>query len=154
MPGSSRCTPSLTNRQRKGAHYPVPSGESVVGQQAQIARVQQTANAEALLRNLDGLRSVITIFGPDHRLLFVNAHINYLFRSFPPYLTLIGKSYEEMIRLEIDGGEISPAMLTSGYGPFIAQRMTQLREKSWAPRDISLSDRRVVELKARKSEDG
>jgi len=125
-----------------------------VGQQAQIARMQESVDAEALLRNLDGLRSVITIFGPDHRLLFVNAHINYLFRSFPPYLTLIGKSYEDLIRLEIDGGEISPAMLTGGYGPFIAQRMTQLREKSWAPRDISLSDRRVVELKARKSEDG
>jgi PAS domain S-box-containing protein len=100
------------------------------------------------------LRSVITIFSPDHRLIFVNAHINYLFRSFPPYPTLIGKSYEELIRLEIDGGEIAPAMLTGGYGPFIAQRMTQLREKSWAPRDVCLSDRRIVEIKARKAEDG
>ena len=57
-------------------------------------------DAQALLRSLDGLRSVITIFGPDHRLLFTNAHISYLFRSFPPYPTLIGRSYEELIRLK------------------------------------------------------
>lgn len=125
-----------------------------MGQQAQIAGTQQKPNAEALLRSLDGLRSVITIFDSDHRLVFANAHINYLFRSFPPFPTLIGKSYEELIRLEIDGGEIAPAMLTGGYGPFIAQRLAQLKEKSWEPRDISLSDRRVVEIKARKAEDG
>ncbi len=125
-----------------------------MGQQAQIASMPEFPDAQALLRSLDGLRSVITIFGPDHRLLFTNAHINYLFRSFPPYPTLIGRSYEELIRLEIDGGEIAPAMLTGGYGPFIAQRMSQLLGKSWAPRDIWLSDRRIVEIKARRTEDG
>ena len=51
--------------------------------------------------------------------------------------------------MEIDGGEIAPAMLTGGYGPFIAQRMSQLLGKSWAPRDIWLSDRRIVEIERR-----
>ena len=116
--------------------------------------MEEWADAHALLQSLDGLRSVITIFSRDAKLLFVNAHLNYLFRSFPPYRTLVGKTYEELIRLEIDGGELAPAVLASGPAPFIAHRLTQLREKSWAPRDIPLADRRIVEIKARKGEDG
>jgi signal transduction histidine kinase len=115
--------------------------------------MREWADAESLLQSLDGLRSVITIFSSDGTLLFVNAHLNYLFASFPPHQSLIGKSYEELIRLEIEGGEIAPASLAGGPAAFIAQRLTQLRERSWAPRDILLSDRRIVEIKARKSHD-
>ncbi len=125
-----------------------------MAQQAHKERAQEWAEADALLKSLDGLRSVITIFSPDGRLLYANAHLNYLFRSFPPHITLIGKSYEELVRLEIEGGEIAPAALAGGHAAFITQRLTQLRERSWAPRDIPLSDRRIVEIKARKSEDG
>ena len=123
-------------------------------QAAQKARAQAWADASSLLSSLDGLRSVITIFGPDGRLLYANAHLNYLFRSFPPHHTLIGKSYEELIRLEIEGGEIAPSALAGGHVPFIAQRLIQLQEKSFAPRDICLADRRIVEIKARGGEDG
>lgn len=123
-------------------------------QAAQKARAQTWADASSLLSSLDGLRSVITIFGPDGRLLYANAHLNYLFRSFPPHHTLIGKSYEELIRLEIEGGEIAPSALAGGVVPFLAQRLNQLREKSFAPRDICLADRRIVEIKARSGADG
>ena len=37
--------------------------------------------------SLDCLRTAITIFDPDGRLLYANAHLNYLFRSFPPHDT-------------------------------------------------------------------
>lgn len=123
-------------------------------QAAEKARVQDWPDAGSLLVSLDGLRSVITIFGRDGRLLYANAHLNYLFRSFPPHHTLIGMSYEDLIRLEIQGGEIAPSVLSGGPAPFIAQRLTQLKEKAFAPRDIPLSDRRIVEIKARKSADG
>jgi len=126
----------------------------LASQAAQTARAQAWADPSSLLLSLDGLRSVITIFSRDGRLLYANAHLNYLFRSFPPYQTLIGKTYEELIRLEIAGGEIAPAALAGGTACFIAQRLSQLREKSFAPRDISLADRRVVEIKARSGADG
>jgi two-component system cell cycle sensor histidine kinase PleC len=125
-----------------------------VGQQAEKVRAQEPADAGALLQSLDGLRAVITIFDRDGRLRFVNAHLNYLYRSFPPHQSLIGKSYEDLIRLEIEGGEIAPSLLVGGIAPFIAHRLTQLRERAFAPRDILLSDRRIVEIKARKGEDG
>jgi two-component system, cell cycle sensor histidine kinase PleC len=149
---------SLTNPQRKSAHYRrrsrAQNERNLASQAAQNARATAWADASSLLLSLDGLRSVITIFGPDGRLLYANAHLNYLFRSFPPRHTLIGKSYEELIRLEIEGGEIAPAALAGGHAPFIAQRLIQLREKSFAPRDICLADRRIVEIKARSGEDG
>ena len=35
--------------------------------------------------------------GQGGRLIYANAHLNYLFRSFPPRDTLIGKTYQELI---------------------------------------------------------
>jgi two-component system cell cycle sensor histidine kinase PleC len=126
----------------------------VLQQVAERIRVQEWPEASSLLQTLDGLRSVITIFAPDGKLLYANAHLNYLFRSFPPHQSLIGKSYEDLIRLEIEGGEIAPSVLAGGTAPFIAQRLTQLKERAFAPRDVALADRRIVEIKARKSADG
>jgi PAS domain-containing protein len=85
--------------------------------QAHIDRKQDHDDPAALLRTLDSLRTVITIFDSGGRLLYANAHLNYLFRSFPPRDTLIGKTYEELIRLEIEGGEIAPARLAGGAKP-------------------------------------
>ena len=42
-------------------------------------------DAASLLAALDCLRCAITIFDPAGRLLYANAHLNYLFRSFPPH---------------------------------------------------------------------
>src|ERR1044071_8572781 len=109
---------------------------------AHICREQD--QDQALLHALDSLRTAITIFDPAGRLLYANAHLNYLFRSFPPRESLVGKSYEELIRLEIEGGEIAPSALAGGTRSFIAQRLAQLRQDEYAPRDVALRDHRVV----------
>jgi two-component system cell cycle sensor histidine kinase PleC len=111
-------------------------------------------DAAALLGALDSLRTAITIFDPAGRLLYANAHLNYLFRSFPPHGTLIGKSYTDLIRLEIKGREIAPSALAGGVKAFIAQRLSQLEENAFAPRDVALAGHRVVEIKARRDKDG
>src|ERR1044071_7475760 len=119
---------------------------------AHICREQD--QDQALLHALDSLRTAITIFDPAGRLLYANAHLNYLFRSFPPRETLIGKSYEELIRLEIEGGEIASSALAGGNKPFITQRVRQLKDEEYAPRDVALRDHRVVEIKARRDTGG
>jgi len=81
-------------------------------------------------------------------------HLNYLLRSLPPHETLIGRSYEELIRLEIEGGEIAPGALAGGLKSFIARRMTQLEQGAYAPLDVPLADHRVIEIKARKVHNG
>lgn len=121
-----------------------------VANPAPLDFVQDQTDPAALLRSLDSLRTAITIFDRQGRLLYANAHLNYLFRSFPPHDSLIGRRYEELIRLEIEGGEIAPGALSGGVKSFIAQRLTQLRDDEFAPRDVALRDHRVVEIKARR----
>src|SRR5688572_17149317 len=114
-------------------------------------RLGRWEEAPALLASLDALRTAITIFDSHGRLLYANAHLNYLLRSLPPHEQLIGRSYEELIRLEIAGGEIAPMALNGGISAFIAQRVAQLGERAFAPLDVLLADHRVVEIKARRS---
>lgn len=122
--------------------------------QAHKSRAEDWDDAAALLGSLDSLRSALTIFDSEGRLLYANAHLNYLFRSFPPHAALIGRSYQDLIRLEIKGGEIAASALAGGTRSFIAQRLTQLEEGSYQPRDVPLADHRVVEIKARRGRDG
>jgi two-component system, cell cycle sensor histidine kinase PleC len=122
--------------------------------QALRSRTQDWEDASTLLESLDCMRSAITIFDQDGRLAYANAHFNYLFQSFPPRQTLIGKSYQELIQLEIDGGEIAPEAIAGGVKSFIARRLSQLEPNEYKPRDVPLSDRRVLEIKARRTDDG
>jgi two-component system cell cycle sensor histidine kinase PleC len=110
--------------------------------------------APALLAALDALRVAVTIFDAQDRLCYANAHLNYLLRALPPHNALIGKSYEEIIRLEIEGGEIAPSALAAGIPAFIARRLAQLEPGAWAPCDVALANRRVMELKARRTPTG
>ena len=119
-----------------------------------IDRAQDRDDPAALLGSLDSLRTAITIFDRSGRLIYANAHLNYLFRSFPPRESLIGRSYEELVRLEIEGGEIAPSALAAGAKSFIARRLTQLRDDEFTPWDVSLRDHRVVEIKARRGQNG
>ena len=134
-----------------GEAVTVAARSALVGQ-AQKLGIR--AEAPALLASLDALRSAITILDADGRLLYANAHLNHLLRSLPPHEALIGSTYEDLIRLEIEGGEIAPAALAGGVNAFIARRMAQLEERAYAPLDVPLADHRVIEIKARKVRNG
>ena len=113
----------------------------------------RTDEAARLLESLDSLRTAITIYESDGRLAHANAHLNFLFPFFPPAETLLGKPYEELIRMELAGGAIAPAMLAGGEQAFIARRLAQLRDDS-TPRDLILADHRVLEIKSRRAANG
>ena len=110
------------------------------------------AGPARLLATLDYLRAAITIFDPDARLVYANAHLNHVFRSLPPHHSLIGKSYEELIRLELP--EIASECVGGGVDAFIARRLTQLAENAWAPQDIRLTSGHIIEIKARRDAEG
>jgi two-component system cell cycle sensor histidine kinase PleC len=125
-----------------------------VAHQAFKSRAEDLGDAQALLETLDCLRAAITIFDSSGRLIYANAHLNYLFRSFPARENLIGKSYQDLIGMEIEGGEIAPEALMGGVKDFIAGRLSQLRPEEFAPRDVVLAGHRVVEIKARRTKEG
>ena len=107
----------------------------------------------SVLEALDCLRIAVTLFDSEERLLYSNTHFNYLFRSMPPFESLIGATYAELIRLEIAGGEIAEPDALDGAS-FIARRRRQLIEGSYRPLDIPLANGRTIELKARRTQDG
>src|SRR5262249_11166377 len=92
------------------------------------------------------------MFDVRGRLTFANAHLNYLFRLLPPYHQLLGRSYEEIIRMELP--EIAPASLKDGVETFVDQRLGQLAPRAWAPMDVYLLDGRIIEIKARRDGHG
>lgn len=103
---------------------------------------------------LDALRVALTVFDADMRLIHANRHFNYLFRSMPDRATLVGETYEDLIRREVSGGEIAPTALLPGLNTYIARRQAQFRTGEFRPMDIALSDGRIVEIKARQTKDG
>lgn len=103
----------------------------------------------AVVEALHCLRVAITIFDADERLIFANEHFTYLFRSLPPQQELIGKRYEDLIRMEIAGGDIG--LLGEDVEAYVARRRTQLFARDHGSRDIPLTDGRVVEIKTRRT---
>jgi two-component system, cell cycle sensor histidine kinase PleC len=108
----------------------------------------------SVLEALHCLRVAITLFDEDERLVFANEHFNHLFRSLPPREELVGLSYEDLIRREISGGEISGAEALRDIEGFVAVRRSQFKAGEYAPRDVTLADGRIVEIKARRTPDG
>jgi two-component system, cell cycle sensor histidine kinase PleC len=108
----------------------------------------------SVLEALHCLRVAITVFDAEERLVFANEHFNYLLRSLPPREQLIGRHYEELVRLEVAGGEIAAAEVLNDIDGFVARRRAQLNAGEYAPRDVKLADGRIVEIKARRTTGG
>ena len=108
----------------------------------------------SVLEALHCLRVAITVFDGQERLLFANQHFTHLFRSMPPREKLTGQSYGDLIRLGIAGGEIHDPQTHQGTEDFVAALRSQLNATDYAPRDVKLTDGRVVEIKARRSTGG
>ena len=107
----------------------------------------------ALAEALDCLRTAITIFDSQERLVYASQHYNYLLRSLPPRAELIGTSYEDLIRLEAEGGELDQT-LVANLDLFISTRRAQFVIGAYKPLDFHLADGRTVEIKARPTKNG
>jgi signal transduction histidine kinase len=115
----------------------------------------QAAVSPDLLAALDCLRVAVTLFDSKERLTYCSQHFSYIFHALPHRKALLGKTYEELIRMEVACGEIADDIVNNaGIDAFIAQRRAQFRAGAYAPFDIELADGRVIEIKARCVENG
>jgi two-component system cell cycle sensor histidine kinase PleC len=121
--------------------------------QAAKIRYADDDGEPALVEALHCLRIAVTVFDKSELLTFCNLHLNYLFRSLPARETLLGLSYEELIRLEVAGGEIA-AHEAADLAGLVARRRAQLRQGEYRPLDVALADGRIVEIKARRTREG
>jgi len=116
-------------------------------QRAGLKNLPESAPAPApLLESFDSLRIAITVFDAGARLTYVNAHLTYIFRGLPPLMSLLGKSYDEILRLALP--EIAAEALAVGAESFIATCISRLNEST--PQEIPLGNGRVIEIKARR----
>jgi signal transduction histidine kinase len=120
---------------------------------APLVEAVDNDGAAALVDALHCLRVAVTVFDSRERLVFANRHLNHLFRSLPPRERLLGRTYEELIRLEVAGGELAPGEATD-LKAFIARRRAQLREGEYRPLDVRQASGRIVEIKARRTREG
>ena len=114
----------------------------------------QAVPSPDVLAALDCLRVAVTIFDSHERLTYCSQHFNYIFRALPHRTALIGKTYEDLIRMELAWGEIGADSISGGADAFVALRRAQFRAGEYAPFDIELADGRVIEIKARCIQDG
>jgi signal transduction histidine kinase len=125
----------------------------VLAARAQSAVQLHSVLSPELLPALDCLRVAVTLFNADERLTYCSRHFNYIFRSLPNRESLIGCSYEDLIRMELACGETSTESAQDAEN-YVAYRRAQLRSGEYAPRDVELADGRIVEIKARQTSDG
>ena len=104
-----------------------------------------------LMPALDRLRVAITLFDAQERLTYCSQHFRYIFRNLPDSESLLGKTYEDMIRLELACGEVSSEIAGGDADAYVMHRRAQLRAGEYTPRDIELSDGRIIEIKARET---
>jgi signal transduction histidine kinase len=107
----------------------------------------------SVMEALDCLRVAITVFDAQERLIFANEHFSYLFRSLPPREELAGRTYEDMIRMEISGGDITGADVLNDVENYVACRRAQFFAGDYAPRDVPLADGRIIEIKTRRTKE-
>ena len=118
------------------------------------SRARLKADPVPVLEALDCLRVAVTLYDPHERLIYLNQHYNYLFRALPPAAKLIGHSYEEIVRLELQSGLIAPDSYPDGEEAFVAARRAQFFLDDYTPRNMHLADGRLIEIKVRQSSDG
>ncbi|MGN6515037.1 MAG: PAS-domain containing protein [Rhizomicrobium sp.] len=126
----------------------------ILAARAQNAVEERTDLSPELLPALDCLRVALTLFDAQERLTYCSRHFNYIFPGLPERESLIGKSYDELIRLELACGEVSGEAFAGDVEAYIVHRRAQLRAGEYAPRDVELADGRIVELKARQTTEG
>jgi signal transduction histidine kinase len=107
--------------------------------------------ALALLDALDCLRVAVTVYDSAERLIYANAHYNYIFRALPPQEALLGLTYAKLVALELSCAEVDAG---GDAGRYISLRRAQLHAADYAPFDITLAGGRVVEIKTRRTKDG
>ena len=107
---------------------------------------------DALLDALETLSVAVTVLDAEGRLLFASDGLNRLFRGLPPWPDLVGRSYEEIVRLGVP--EVAACALGDDAKTFLALRFSRLGRRTRVPLTVPLADGRVIAIRARPCRQG
>lgn len=123
-----------------------------------------TTNAAALdacavedadvLRAIDSLRVGLAVFDAGERLIWCNTQFRYTYMSLQLVDDLIGLTLEDILRLELENGEIAGEVAAREPERWLAEMLAFHRETSHAPLEQRLADGRWIQIKVRRTYDG
>lgn len=104
---------------------------------------------DPILQGLDALRVGIAVFNAEDRLVYCNQHYRYIYRSFARLEELPGRSFEEILRLLLDNGEIAGQEVLEDAEGWITRRLARHHDRTPEPIVERLADGRWFEIKER-----
>lgn len=107
-----------------------------------------------VLRAIDALRVGLAVFDGDERLRWCNSQFRYTYLSLQLADNLIGMTLEEILRLQLENGEIAGEVAAREPERWLAEMLAFHREGSYDPLEQRLADGRWIQVKIRRTEDG
>ena len=103
---------------------------------------------------LDAVRIGIAVFDRSDLLVYCNEHYRFIYPSFPAVDELIGLSFADFVRLEVENGEIAGCVAVDDRERWIAERLRQHHNPADWQVDQQLSDNRWITIRERPLADG
>lgn len=108
-----------------------------------------SVTSDPILQGLDALRIGIAVFDSEDRLVYCNQHYRYIYRSFATVEELQGRSFEEILRLLLDNGEIAGQEVLEDAEGWVKRRLARHNDRTREPVIERLTDGRWFEIKER-----
>jgi len=121
---------------------------------SQQAAVRTSIPAGEVSAAFDCLRVALAVYDRDDRLIYANEQFRYLYRSFSVVSDLLGMSFEAIMRLVVENGEIAGERAAVDPEAWLAQCMEEHRRRPLHPYEQRLADGRYLQIKERPTPDG
>lgn len=108
----------------------------------------------ALISGLDTLRTGVAVFDGDDVMIYCNEHYRFLYQSFDSVHEIIGLTYEQFQRQNVEDGVIAGGLATADPDRWVKDRVKRHKKASWHPIIEQLADGRWIETKERAIPEG
>ncbi len=103
---------------------------------------------ETLRWSLDHLRVGLGVFDADDVLIYCNQHFRFVYRSLHDIDDLVGRRFEDILRILVDNGEIAGELVVQDPDEWIARRLRVHHQRSGQTTE-RLTDGRWIDIKER-----
>lgn len=121
---------------------------------AMAAGTPAAAPATDVLNALDALRTGLAVFDAAERLVWCNTQFRYTYMSLQLVPDLVGMTLEDILRLELENGEIGGERAACHPEEWVADMLAFHRRGGYEPLEQRLADGRWVQIKIRRTPDG
>ena len=114
----------------------------------------RAADHADVLRSIEALRVGLAVFDPEERLTWCNSQFRYIYLSLQLADDLIGMRLEEILRLQLENGEIAGEVAACDPERWVEEMLAFHRGRNPDPLEQRLSDGRWLQIKIRNTSDG